>query len=463
MKNEPKTKRKKIIKELLAKGSNKDYLLFFKQYHEVDIAETLEELPIQDRMQFFTKVNPELSAEILEEMNLNQQIEIITKFKTTLAAKFIEEMEPDDAVDLIEELQESNEIKAEEILKALPEKEQKDIRSLLKYKTDSAGSLMTSNYIAIPENLTIENALEFIKKLELSESESSFYIFIISENNKLIGYTTLVTLLTAKSNTKIKNFRNDYPITVNINDDQEEVAKTFQKYNMSVLPVINNKHILKGIITVDDIVDIVVEEANEDILKLTGTTTDNEKKLFSGKILTSIAFRIPWLIITILGGIIASYIITIYSNMHYESIFPLALSLSFIPLLMGLGGNVGNQSSAIIVRGLATDTYKKSSLSIITKEMGIGIGIGLILGIILLIFNLFISNLDLTFSLIVSFSLLCNIIVATFIGSALPLFFNKINIDPAIASAPFISTSLDIIGQIIYFIITLSVINKFYL
>ncbi len=455
-------KRKELLKKLLINGSTKQYLLFFKKYHEADIADTLEELPIQDRLQFFTKVDPEFSAEVLEEMDIDQQIEIISKFKVNLAAKVIEEMEPDDAVDLLEELQETNENKAEEIIKALPKKEQNDIRTLLTYEEDSAGAIMTSSYLAIPENLTIKEALATIKQQNLAENESSFYIFITTKSNKLIGYTTLSTIITAKSTDKIKDFRNDYPITVNIHDDQEEVAKTFQKYHMSVLPVIDEKDTLMGIITIDDIVDVVVEEANEDILKLTGTSTDDEKKLFSGKILNNIAYRLPWLIITILGGIIASFIITIYSNMHNNTIFPLALSLSFIPLLMGLGGNVGNQSSAIIVRRLATDTHRRNSLYIVFKELLIGSGLGITLSLTLLLFNLFITNQDIIFSMIVSFSLFCNIIVATFIGSALPLFFNKIKIDPAIASAPFISTSLDIIGQIIYFTITLSIISIFY-
>ena len=456
-------KRKDVLKKLLKSGNAKQYLLFFKKYHEADIADTLEELSITDRLQFFTKVDPEFSAEILEEMDLDQQIEIISKFKVNVAAKFIEEMEPDDAVDLLEELQETNEDKAEEIIKALPKKEQDDIRTLLNYEEESAGAIMTSSYIAIPENLTVKEVLETIKTQNLAENESAFYIFITTKTNKLIGYTTLATVITAKPAEKIKDLRNDYPITIDINDDQEEVAKKFQKYHMSVLPVINSKDKLMGVITVDDIVDVVVEEANEDILKLTGTSTDDEKKLFSGKIINNIAYRIPWLIITILGGIIASFIITIYSDIHNDSIFPLALSLSFIPLLMGLGGNVGNQSSAIIVRGLATDTYKQSSLNIILKELIIGIGIGIILALLLFTFNLLITKQDLMFASIVSISLLCNIIVATFIGTSLPLFFNKINIDPAIASAPFISTSLDIIGQLIYFTITLSIISNFYL
>lgn len=459
MKHLSRDERKNVLKKLIHKGTTKQYILFFKQCHEADIAESLEELTIEERIQFFSKVNPELSAEILEELDITQQIEIISKFKISIAAKFIEEMEPDDAVDLLEELQETNEDQVEKIINALPKKEQQDLRSLLSYEDDSAGSIMTTSFLEIPENLTIAEAIKSIKNQNPPETELSFYIFIINTEQQLVGYTTMRDLLMADSALKIKNIRNNYPITIHVNDDREEVAKQFQKYNMSVLPVINDQDLIKGVITVDDIVDVVVEEANEDILKLTGTSVEDEKKIFSGTTIYHIIYRLPWLIITIGGGIVASYIITHYSTLFTSNLFPLALSLSFIPLLMGLGGNVGNQSSAIIVRRIATNTLKEKHRYIILKEILVGSGLGLILGLILLFYNIMIANHPPIFSYIVSISLLSNSIVATFFGTALPLLFNKLNIDPAIASAPFISTSLDIIGQIIYFLITLKMIH----
>ncbi len=448
------------IQKLIASGTPKEYFLFFKDTHEADIADVLSELPEEERHLFFAKVNPEMSAEILEELSLDQQIDIISQFKIDIAAKFIEEMEPDDAVDLLEELSETNEEKAEQIIDALPEKEKSTIKTLLAYEEDSAGALMTSHFVSIPEDLTITEALTTIKQQDPPESELSFYIFIVSKNNTLAGYTTLRDLLLAKETQTVKEIRHENTISVLHHTDQEKVALLFQKYNMSVIPVTNELNHLLGVITIDDVVDVVVEEANEDVYKLSGTAPIDERKLISGNIATPIFFRLPWLTVTILGGLLASIIINRYSHSFETSLFPLTLSLSFIPLLMGLGGNVGNQSSAIIVRGLATGHITPSHhLKLMLREIAIGLAIGIIIGSILFITNIYINDYSILFSGIVSLALAANITVASMIGTALPLLFNKLKIDPAIASAPFISTTLDILGQLIYFAITLSTIH----
>ena len=463
MKTENKKESPKSLEELLVSGSSRDYLAFLKFYHEADIAEQLTNLTEIERNTFFKKVNLEIATDVLEELNIDQQIEFISKLKTEAAAKFIEEMEPDDAADLLEELSETNFTQAENIINALPEKEKTDIKTLLSYEEGSAGSLMTSEYLAIPENLTVKEALDVIQKQDPPESELSFYIFIITKEKKLVGYTTLRDLVFSKSNSKIKSIRHEHHIVVNHFEDQESVAQLFQKYDMSVIPVVDNEDILLGAITVDDVVDVVVEEATEDIYKLSGTATDDERNLISDNIFKPIMYRIPWLIITIAGGILASLIINSYSQKFQTNLFPLALSLSFIPLLMGLGGNVGNQSSAIIVRGLATGYVNpKESLKILLRELFVGFGIGSIISTCLFLINHYIYTYPIIFSLIVTISLFFNILVAAFIGTTLPLLFHKLKIDPAIASAPFISTTLDIIGQLIYFYISIKCISIFF-
>jgi len=460
---EPNIDQKKLtelLKNLIQSGSQKQYIFFFKQFHEADIAESLANLTPEEKETFFKKLNPEIAADVLEELDIEEQINIISKFKIDIAAKYIEEMDPDDAADLLEELSETNELKAQKIINALPEKEKSDIQTLLSYEEHSAGSLMTSNYLSIPENLVVSEALNLIKKKDPPESELSFYIFITSTKNKLIGYTTLRDLVFCSNKEKVKTLRHEHHISIDHHADQEEVAKLFQKYDMSVIPVVDETDHLLGAITVDDIVDVVVEEATEDIYKLSGTSSQTKHNPLSISIPKTILYRIPWLIIAIFGGVIASEIINSYSTKFNSSLFPMALSLSFIPLIMGLSGNVGNQSSAIIVRGLATGTIKENKTwSILFHELYVSLCIGSIISSLLLVINLFVYNYSITFSAIVSVSLLGNIIVAAIVGSILPLFFNKINIDPAIASAPFISTTLDIICQLIYFAITLYVIQ----
>jgi len=437
-----------------------DYSQFFKDYHEADIAEQLSLLPLDNQHQFFRNVNPELGAHVLEELTLNQQIELIAHLKLALAAKYVEEMDPDDAADLIEELQDTDETKAQEIIHALPQSDADDIQELLTYKPDSAGSIMTSQHISIPENLTVKSALTHIKKQNPPDSEIAFYIFITDKAHRLLGYTTLRNLLMASGADKVKTIRNDYPIKVHIDDDQEDVALLFQKYDVTALPVVNDDNELVGLITVDDGVDIVVEEATEDLYKLSGTSDIDEEKLIRGNIIYAITSRVPWLILTILGGILASYLITIFSSHFNTTLFPLAITLSFIPMLMGLAGNVGNQSATIVVRGIATGHFNLTrTYRYIIRELTVGTLIGSIIAAIVFLISYLILNIQYLLVMIVSISILLNIITATLLGTCLPLLFRKLNIDPAIASAPFISTTLDIMGQLIYFIITLSVIQ----
>ena len=435
------------------------YTPFFKKYHEADIAEQLAKLPLSDQYQFFLNVTPELGVDVLEEMNLTQQIDFIGTLKTTLAAKYIEEMEPDDAADLIEELQDTDQSKADDIINALPKAEAKDLQELLTYKDDSAGSIMTSQYVSIPENLTVNDALQDIRAQNPPDSEISFYIFITDKDHYLLGVTTLRNLLMTKENQSVRSIRNDYAIKAHVDDDQENIALLFQKYDVVALPVVDNDNRLMGLITVDDVVDIVIEEATEDIYKLSGTSEIDEEKLINGPIIYAVFSRVPWLGLTVLGGIFASILITQFSVRFHNALFPLALSLSFVPMLMGLAGNVGNQSATIVVRGIATGHLKSDqTIRYILRELFIGTVIGLVTGGLIFILTTYIFRIQTLLVTIVSVSVILNIVAATVLGVCLPIGFRKLKIDPAIASAPFISTILDIIGQAIYFFLTLSVI-----
>ncbi|MEK9656782.1 MAG: magnesium transporter [bacterium] len=462
--NEEKNKKQleKNLHSLIKKGQKKDYIQLFKEQHEADIAEILSTFNQNEKQKFFQNVNIKLGADVLEELDQDAQLNLIKTLKTDLSAKFIKEMEPDDAVDLLEELQENDEAKAEEIIDALPTEEAQELQELLTYPENSAGAIMTTEFISIPEKLSCKSALETIKKQNPPDTDVAFYTFIVNEKKELTSFTTLRNILLANENNTIKSIRNDYPITAHINDDQEDVAKKFQKYNLVVIPVIDDTNILKGIITVDDIVDVVVEEATEDIYKLTGTSDNTETNLLSGSLQKSVFTRIPWLILSIIGGILSAIIITFYANIFKNQLFSLALSLSYIPLLTGLAGNIGNQSATIIVRSLATGKLKNTPVKKqLLREFQIGCLIGISIASLLLIINIFVFNTSYLFSCIVSLALICNMAVAAIIGTGLPLLFNHVNIDPAIAAAPFISTALDIIGQLIYFSLTLYILSFF--
>jgi magnesium transporter len=344
----------------------------------------------------------------------------------------------------------------------LPTEEAKDIKELLQYPENTAGSIMTNAFLSIPEDLKVADALTLFRTQKPPDSEVAFYMYVVNTQHQLVGYISLRNLLLAPPTATIKSIRNDYPIHAHVLMDQEDIAKLIQKYDLITLPIIDDHNKLVGLITIDDVVDVVVEEATEDLYKLSGTSDSTEHDLISGKLTHSLLARSPWLCITILGGIISAYLITTFSKQFTDTHFTLALSLSFIPLLMGFGGNIGNQSATIIVRGISTGTVNVlKPFQYIFRETLIGLIMGSTWGIVLLLGSYYLMHHSLLFSSIIAISLLCNITSAAVIGASLPLLLKKGNIDPAIASAPLISSTLDILGQIIYFILTLKIIQHF--
>lgn len=449
------------LHKIIKTGSTKEYVQLFKQYHEADIAETLSNFNQAEQARFFQQVNVELGADVLEEYDTNAQRKLVQTLKTELSAKYIENMEPDDAVDLLEELQETDEAKAEEIIEKLSVKEAEELQELLTYPENSAAAIMTTDFISIPENLNCEQAIHEIKQQQPPDTDVAFYSFITNKQQQLTSYITLRNIILANPESKIKDLRNDYPITAHTHEDQEDVAKKFQKYNLVVMPVIDDNKVLKGVITVDDIVDVVIEEATEDIYKLTGTSDSFETNFLTGSIFKNILTRLPWLSLTILGGILSASIIGFYAKHVQSSLIPLALSLSYLPLLMSLGGNIGNQSATIIVRNIATGKLKPAlTVSHIFRECIITLFISIPISVLLFFLNISLFNYSILFSGIVSIGLSINMALAGLFGSSLPLVLRFCKIDPAVASAPFISSLCDIFGQIIYF--SLTFITLFY-
>ncbi|MDG2264587.1 MAG: magnesium transporter, partial [Candidatus Marinamargulisbacteria bacterium] len=294
---------------------------------------------------------------------------------------------------------------------------------------------------------------------DLLNKEYGFHIFITDHKKRLVGFTTLADILLANDSATIKSIRSDNPIAVPVTMRRNEVVMICQKYDLSIIPVINDTNVLIGIITSDDIMDVVVEEATEDLYKLSGTHDISESQLLSGSIWRAIRSRMPWLLLTIFGGIASASLIHTYADQFTYSEFSLALSLSFLPLLMGLGGNMGNQSATIFVRSLSTGFIKLDHAKrYISRECFIGCSMGALLAIILFGLTVLMSN-SLLFSAVVSSALWLNISLASLIGASLPVMFERFSIDPAVASAPFISMSLDIISQLVYFSLTLLILG----
>ncbi len=450
-----------LIDRLIDSGKKNQFNLLFHKYHEADIAEALSTMKIERQQQFFTKISVGDGVDIFEELDVDTQIQIMQQYKSQRQVDVIETMDKDDAVDLLEALLDEDQAMANNIIQQLDREDQIQFKQLMSFKDGSAGALMTPDYVSIPEKLTVKKAIDLYKSKKPADNDAAFYLFIVDDAQKIQGVISLRKLLLSSPNAYVKNIRNDHPITVHVHTDQEAVAQLFQKYRSIVLPVVNDQKVVLGVITIDDVVDVVVEEANEDLLKLSGTAGSEIEvdKLISGSIWYSIWHRLPWLVVSIFAGLVASVVMIYFSDKFTPFNVSLSFLLSFVPLLIGLGGNIGNQSSTILVRALALQEFSISKkLTAVTRELVIGLCLGVVMAVcvgvsIMILFNQSIMALS------VGIAIVLNMLFASIIGAALPIAFQTLKIDPAVASAPFISSVLDIVGQVIYFLIALAVLS----
>jgi magnesium transporter len=433
---------------------------FFDKYHSADIAETLEMVGIDQQLGFFMLVPPKLNASVFEHLDLHHQIELAKCLSNSTMSAILTHMSRDNAVDLLDELNKSNADISEQLLIRLPKSLSGHFQELLTYPDNSAGAIMDSRMVIIPENLLIKDAIASVRlQADLLDKEHGFHIFITDHKKRLVGFTTLADILLSNDSATIKSIRSDNPIAVPVTMSRHDVVMVCQKYDLSIIPVIDDQDVLIGIITSDDIMDVVIEEATEDLYKLSGTHDISEAQLLGGSIWRAIRSRMPWLLLTIFGGIASASLIHTYANRFQFAEFSLALSLSFVPLLMGLGGNIGNQSATIFVRSLSTGFIKLGQAKgYIGRECFVGWLMGGLLAIVLFGLTMLMNN-SLLFSAVVSLALWLNMSLASLIGASLPVMFNRLSIDPAVASAPFISMSLDIISQLVYFSLTLFILG----
>ena len=417
--------------------------------HFADIAEIIENLSVKNAQKLFKLIHEDQkSASVLAELQDDTRKKIIeTLSSKEIAENIINKLASDDAVDVLNELSDA---KRKEVLSFLQNKDDvKKIKDLLLYSSDSAGGLMAKELIKVNENWSILQCLKEMRKQ--AESVKNVYtIYVVNDDNILLGSMSLRKLLIAKKNTSIKDIINKNIISVKPSDTNENVANLMQKYNLVAIPVVDRKSRLIGRITVDDVMDIVKEEAEKDYQMASGLIEDIE---LSDSILENTRARIPWLIIGVFGGLFGAKLIDLFdlSSSNIELAF-------FIPLIAAMGGNVGVQSAAIVVQGLANETLKtKSITSKLLKEIKVSLINGIICSIIILSSTLLIGYSS-QLSITVSVSLLAVIIFAAFFGTFVPLVLNKYKIDPALATGPFITTINDIFGLLIYFFIGLAIL-----
>lgn len=422
-----------------------DHLLkLINKTHPADLAFIFRHLnPTERRSVFNIIAQTDMVSEFLSELDQAIMLELVESLTPQYMVSIIKEMDLDDAADLIEALPESV---ANEIRKLMEKTDRLEVDELLQYDPDSAGGLMSPEFMALDEEMTVGDAVQKIQQRS-EEKEMSFYLYIThGEERKLAGVLSLRELLMHPPYRQLKNIMNPNVIAVTTDMNQSEVAHIVSQYNFLAIPVVDTSYKLLGIVTVDDIIDVIREEETEKFLQMAGAGKDQEILLKST--VENALKRAPWLFASWIGGVIAVFIISFFQT-ELQQVLALA---SFIPIVMGMGGNIATQSSTIVVRGIATGRINLNELArIVFKEMRVGLLLGSVYGLFLGVLAYFGYAEPTNLGLVVGISVLFSMTLAATVGTFVPLILRRLNVDTAIATGPFVTTTIDILGVTAYF------------
>jgi magnesium transporter len=430
---------------LLRRNARTNLVKLIRKTHPADLAVVFRYFSDEEQAQVFSIMVED-----------GQAMEFLVELDDTLIANLLENESPERIATVIQEssandqsfiLSTLEDEQAQSVIELLKTEEQEEIEELMGYPEDSAGAMMTTNVFTLYQNTTCRDALKSLQ--DQSEAEMVFYLYITDDDDRLVGVASLRALATTPADTILKNIMVKRVHTVRPETDQEEVAQIVAQYNYLAVPVLDEDDQLLGIVTVDDVVDVIREEATEDFLQMAGAGKDREILLKSSW--ENARARLPWLFASWIGGIVAASIIGTFEHL-LESIIALA---AFIPVIIGMGGNIGTQSSTIIVRGIATGRIEiGSELKVMWKEVRVGIILGALYGLLLGAFAKFrFIDADPMLGVVVGLSIGCSMLLAVAVGTFVPMFLRKVDVDPAIASGPFVTTSIDILGVLFYFVI----------
>ncbi|UCH12132.1 MAG: magnesium transporter [Candidatus Omnitrophota bacterium] len=438
------------IKEILRLPNKKEKLNeIFAEIHPYDIFILVKDLMPAEVAEIITALGILKGIEVFEKFKIKKQRRIFRHFSQEWMADVLEEMPPDERVDFIKALPED---RAEEILPLVAQAERNDIKKLMQFKEGTAGSILTTEYASLERGITAKEALEKLK-LQAPNRETIYYIYITDEGKKLIGFISLKKLIVSRSDALINDIMNEKVISVSVNEDKEIVAKKLSDYDFLAIPVVDDNSRLIGIVTVDDVVDVVIEEDTEDILRY-GAAGEYIDYMGSGPFQIA-RQRILWLLVLVIMGFVSGWVIQKYA-FQLQAIIALAF---FIPVLTASGGNAGTQSSTVVIRGLATGEVKmKDVIKVLKKEMLTGVLVGAVMGILGVVRAL-IANKSPLLGVTVGLAMVATVIIGTTLGAMLPLLFKKLRLDPALMSGPFISSSIDVISLFVYFQISFLIIK----
>ena len=408
----------------------------------VDIAEAIEGLPQSSQLIAFRLLSKSEAIEVYEYLNTEVQQSLIQEFKRQDVLDIVDKMSPDDRARMFDELPAKI---VRRLLSQLSPGERQATAILLGYGEDTAGRIMTPEYISLKENLTVSQTLERIRSLA-NASEVVYYLYVTNASRQLKGIVSLRDLVITPPDTTLGKIMARDVVFVHTDTDQEEVAKTIQRYDLLALPVVDSEERLVGVVTVDDVIDIIEQEATEDIYALGGVQSDGDN-YFQTNLLTVARKRVVWLFVLLLTNTVTGAIIRSQEDLLQQAV----ILAAFIPLLTGTGGNVGAQSSTVVIRGLNTEEIDNMGTGkVVFREASAGILLGLILGTIATVWAYFLQG-SLAVAMSVGISLVAIALLASVAGSALPFLFRSFGLDPALMSAPFITTAVDVLGVLIYF------------
>lgn len=416
--------------------------------HSADIARWFPRLRLEEKSSLFTiLIEEKRMGEVLCELNAADINEFVEKTEPATVASVLHTIPADDVTQILSEIPEE---KKEELLNLIEGTTSENVERLLEYEEKTAGAIMSPNYFALPQETTAAEATEMIRDLtEIDIPPITFYVYVIDEEDKLKGVLSLRQLVQTKPDTPLKDLMTSHLYTVHTDMPQETVARAVARYNLLAIPVINSIGQLVGVVTIDDIVDVIREENTEDMLKMAGT---GDLDITSRSIFRNTRARLPWLLASFAGGLLAVYVIGIFEA-QLEKIAALA---AFIPVIMGMGGNIGTQSSTIIVRSIAIgEVGIKDTWRVLWREFSTGALLGTTYGVLLggfaYLFPQF-REFAWKLPLVVALAIFVNMVIAATVGTIIPMFFKRLNIDPAVATGPFVTTAIDVIGIFTYFL-----------
>ena len=431
------------FRRLLRRHANSNIIKLIGKTHPADMALIYRYFNDEEQDTIFAMMPPsEETVEFLSELDESITVRLLDQVTPQRMATILEEASSNEIAHLMGLV---NEDYAAAVIDLLQAEEQEKLEEIMAYPEDSAGILMYTDVFTLHEETKAIDAIAALQDQE--EAEMVFYLYAVDDDGRLTGVVSLRNLVTTSSDTTLENIMSRRVHSVRPETDQEEVARIVSQYNFLAVPVVDAEDQLLGIITVDDVVDIIREEATEDFLQMVGAGKDREILLKSSW--DNARMRFPWLFASWVGGILAAFIIGAFDNILQSTI----VLAAFIPVIIGMGGNIGTQSSTIIVRGLATGRVGlENSVKILLKEIRVGLILGILYGILLGVFAIF-RFLDVSpmLGLVVGLSICASMIIAATIGSLVPLILNRFDIDPAVATGPFVTTAIDILGVALYF------------